>query len=134
MESSSERNIKTCLRKDISCLERKQFPVGGPAACTTSADTRMAAGHPAGSSASLGLLSAPQCSCALGLWVYLWIWCGILAGEGASVLAGHVRNAVWRRRSRSSSFCLGVSWLMQQTIHLQSTRISPNATPSIGRR
>lgn len=51
-----------CLRKDLSCPEREQFAAGSPAACTTSADTRMAAGHPSGStaapSASLGLLPA----------------------------------------------------------------------------
>lgn len=37
----------------------------------------------------------------LFLWISLWVLDRILAGEGASVLAGHVRNAVWREDARS---------------------------------
>lgn len=71
MDSSSERHLKTSFRKDISCLESKQLAAGGSAVCATSAGTGMAAGHPSGGSAapsaSLGLLPASQCLCALGL-------------------------------------------------------------------
>lgn len=105
MDSSSKRNLKMCLRKYISCLERKQFSAGGSAVCTMSTGTRMAAGYLSGSnaspSASLGLFPAPKCLCALGLWISLWILDRILAGEGASVLAGHMRNAVWREDALS---------------------------------
>lgn len=42
-----------------------------------------------------------------------------------------VPSGMW---SEGQSFCLGFAWLMQQTINLQTTRISPNATLSVCRR
>lgn len=80
---------------------------------------------------SLGLLPALQCLC-----VDFPVGFGWDFGWGGCICAcwSQEECCLERRCSLFSSFCPRVAWLMQQTINLQSSRISPNATPSIGRR